>query len=159
MHTTQLDQTDIDILRLLQKDARLSNKQLSLMLRKSISTIFERVNRLKAQGYIEGTITIINRKKFEELWISFTQVQLSDHRGETLTAFQDAVIKFPEVIECYHTTGTFDFILKILVSGMAEYNKFIVEKLANLKNIGSLQSCFVVNEAKRELEYPLKNKG
>ncbi|SMC94590.1 transcriptional regulator, AsnC family [Pedobacter africanus] len=159
MQTNQLDQTDIDILRLLQKDARLSNKQLSAMLHKSISSVFQRVNRLKEQGFILGSFTLINQKKFADIWLSFTQVQLSDHRGEAINAFQTAVIQFTEVLECYNTTGTCDFMLKIAVNDMTEYNRFIVEKLTKLPNVGSLQSFFVVNEAKRELVYPLKSKS
>jgi len=158
MNTNILDQTDLEILRLLQKDARLTNKELALKLHKGSSTMFERVSRLKDLGYITGSVTLIDRNKFDELWISFTQVQLNDHSGEALIAFQNEVIRFPEVLECYHTTGAFDFLLKIVVSDMAGYNKLIVEKLAKLKNVGSLQSCFVVNEAKRELAYPLKDR-
>jgi len=159
MNPTILDQTDLDILRLLQKDARLTNKELALKLHKGSSTMFERVSRLRDLGYITGSVTLIDRNKFDELWISFTQVQLNDHSGEALIAFQTEVIQFPEVLECYHTTGAFDFLLKIVVSDMAGYNKLIVEKLAKLKNVGSLQSCFVVNEAKRELAYPLKDRS
>ncbi|ATP57655.1 AsnC family transcriptional regulator [Pedobacter ginsengisoli] len=158
MNTSILDQTDLEILRLLQKDARLTNKELALKLHKGSSTMFERVSRLKDLGYITGSVTLIDRNKFDELWISFTQVQLNDHSGEALIAFQNEVIRFSEVLECYHTTGAFDFLLKIVVSDMAGYNRLIVEKLAKLKNVGSLQSCFVVNEAKRELAYPLKDR-
>ncbi|HKG07376.1 MAG TPA: Lrp/AsnC family transcriptional regulator [Pedobacter sp.] len=153
-----LDQIDLDILRLLQEDARLTNKELAVKLHKSASTMFERVNRLKENGFIKGSIILINREKFGELWVTFTQVQLNDHRGEALIAFQNEVIQFPEVLECYHTTGNFDFLLKIVVSNMVAYNEVIVQKLATLKNVGSLQSCFVVNEAKRNLAYPLKNR-
>ncbi|WP_449436147.1 Lrp/AsnC family transcriptional regulator [Pedobacter steynii] len=159
MNTSILDQTDLEILRLLQKDARLTNKELALKLHKGSSTMFERVSRLKDLGYITGSVTLIDRNKFDELWISFTQVQLNDHSGEALIAFQNEVIRFSEVLECYHTTGAFDFLLKIVVSDMAGYNRLIVEKLAKLKNVGSLQSCFVVNEAKRELAYPLKDRA
>lgn len=159
MNPTILDQTDLDILRLLQKDARLTNKELALKLHKGSSTMFERVSRLRDLGYITGSVTLIDRNKFDELWISFTQVQLNDHSGEALIAFQNEVIQFPEVLECYHTTGAFDFLLKIVVSDMSGYNRLIVEKLAKLKNVGSLQSCFVVNEAKRELAYPLKDRS
>lgn len=159
MNNVILDQIDLDILRLLQKDARLTNKELAVKLHKSSSTMFERVNRLKDQGFIKGSLMVINREKFDDLWITFTQVQLNDHSGEALTAFQNEVIQFSEVLECYHTTGAFDFLLKIVVSDMAAYNRIIVQKLANLKNVGSLQSCFVVNEAKRDLAYPLKNRA
>jgi DNA-binding Lrp family transcriptional regulator len=159
MNNITLDQTDLDILRLLQKDARLTNKELAAHLHKSASSMFERVNRLKDQGFIKGSVVVINREKFDDLWVTFTLVQLKEHSGEALLAFQNEVIQFPEVLECYHTTGTFDYLLKIVVNDMGSYNKIIVEKLANLKNVGALQSCFVVNEAKRDLAYPLKNRS
>jgi len=158
MNNISLDRTDLDILRLLQEDARLTNKELSLKLHKSASTIFERVNRLREDGFIKGSIILINREKFSELWITFTQVQLKDHMGEALISFQNEVIQFPEVLECYHTTGNFDFLLKIVVTNMTSYNMVIVGKLANLQNVGSLHSCFVVNEAKRNLAYPLQDR-
>lgn len=159
MNNINLDQIDLDILRLLQQDARLTNKELAAELHKSPSTMFERVQRLKDQGFIKGSITVINREKFTDLWVTFTQVQLNDHSGEALQAFQGEVIQFSEVLECYHTTGTFDFLLKIVVNDMNGYNEIITQKLAKLKNVGSLQSCFVVNEAKRNLAYPLKGKA
>lgn len=158
MNNITLDQTDLDILRLLQKDARLTNKELAAQLHKSASSMFERVNKLKDQGFIKGSVVVINRDKFDDLWVTFTLVRLNEHSGEALLAFQNEVIQFPEVLECYHTTGTFDYLLKIVVSDMGSYNKVIVDKLSNLKNVGSLQSCFVVNEAKRDLAYPLKKR-
>lgn len=158
MNNFTLDQTDLDILRLLQKDAGLTNKELAAKLHKSASSMFDRVNRLKDQGFIKGSVVVINRDKFDDLWVTFTLVQLKEHSGEALLAFQNEVIQFPEVLECYHTTGNFDYLLKIVVNDMTSYNKLIVEKLTNLKNVGSLQSCFVVAEAKRDLAYPLKNR-
>lgn len=158
MNNFTLDQTDLDILRLLQEDARRTNKELALKLHKSPSTIFERVNRLREHGFIQGSIILINREKFDELWVTFTQVQLKDHCSEALIDFQNEVIQFPEVLECYHTTGNFDFLLKIVVTNMASYHMVIVDKLARLRNLGALQSCFVVNEAKRNLAYPLQKR-
>ena len=158
MDNTILDRIDLDILRLLQKDARLTNKELAVKLHKGPSTMFERVNRLKNQGFIKENVAIIDLEKFNDLWITFTLVQLKDHSGEALSAFQNEVIRFSEVMECYHTTGTFDYLLKIVVSDMTSYKEIIVEKLANLKNVGALQSCFVVKEAKRDLAYPLRNR-
>jgi Lrp/AsnC family leucine-responsive transcriptional regulator len=158
MNNITLDQTDLDILRLLQKDARLTNKELAAKLHKSASSMFERVNKLKDQGFIKGSVMVINRDKFDDLWVTFTLVRLKEHSGEALQEFQNEVIQFPEVLECYHTTGIFDYLLKIVVNDMNSYNKVIVDKLSNLENVGSLQSCFVVNEAKRDLAYPLKNR-
>lgn len=155
MNALILDKIDLDILRLLQQDARLTSKEIAHALRKGHTTIFSRVNRLRNQGFITGSVTLIDRKKFGDLLIAFTHVHLNEHSCESLTSFQDEVVHFPEVMECYHMTGAFDFLMKIVVKDMAGYNNFLVQKLARLKNVGSLQSYFVINETKRELAYPL----
>jgi DNA-binding Lrp family transcriptional regulator len=156
MNAIILDKIDFDILRLLQQDARLTSKEIAHALRKGHTTIFARVNRLRTQGFIIGSLTLIDRKKFGDLLIAFTHVHLNDHSCESLTSFQEEAIRFPEVMECYHMTGVFDFLMKIVVNDMASYNNFLVQKLARLKNVGSLQSYFVINETKRELAYPLE---
>lgn len=156
MTTTTLDQTDLQLLRLIQKDASLTNKQLGLKLHKAGNTIFNRVERLKEIGYILGTLTIINREKMGEVLSSFTSIQLKDHSTQSLKSFEQEVIKFTEVMECYHMTGDFDFILKIVVTNMQAYKEFVVNKLANLPDVGTVRSQFVINEAKRELAYTLE---
>jgi len=157
MNPITIDHTDLQILRLLQKDAKLTNKELAHALRKGSNTMFDRVNRLKSLGIITGTVTLIDRRKFGELLIAFTHVQINMHSTKSLTEFQQQVINFTEVLECYHMTGVYDFMLKVAVRDMVSYNSFLVDKLAGLEHVGSLQSYFVINEAKRELSYPLED--
>jgi Lrp/AsnC family transcriptional regulator, leucine-responsive regulatory protein len=83
-------------------------------------------------------------------------IQLKDHSTQSLKNFEQEVIKFTEVMECYHMTGDFDFILKIVVSNMQAYKEFVINKLANLPDVGAVRSQFVINEAKRELAYALE---
>jgi Lrp/AsnC family leucine-responsive transcriptional regulator len=155
MTNPTLDQIDLQILSLLQKDAKLSNKELAHKLHKASNTMYDRVNRLKDQGYITGTMTIIDHKKLGERLICFAQVQLNIHTRDVLKEFQYEAVKFTEVMECHHMTGSFDFLLKIVVKDMTSYNEFLVGHIARLKHVGSLQSYFVINEAKRELAYPI----
>lgn len=150
-----LDQVDLDILRLLQQDATLSTKAIAMTLKRVNTTVINRIKRLKDLGYISGSTTLIERKKFGDILIAYTQVHVTDHTAETLLSFQEKAVKFPEVLECYHMTGAFDFLLKIIVKDMVGYNNFLVHKLARIKNIGALQSYFVINESKRNLNYPL----
>src|ERR1700761_7066895 len=97
----QLDKTDIEILKLLQKDAELTNKEISFKLRKSIATVHDRIRRLKADGYIKRTVAILDRKKIQKNLIAFSHVLLNDHAFETLQNFESEVSKFPEVMECF----------------------------------------------------------
>lgn len=151
---TDLDTTDIEILRLLQKNAEMTNKEISLALHKSVATIHERIRRLKEQGYIRRIVAILDRKKIDKGLIAFSQVLLKDHSAHTLKSFEEEVVKFPEVMECFQMTGTFDFILRIATTDMDAYHIFY-RKLATLPDIATVQSFFVLSETKSDTAYPL----
>lgn len=150
-----LDATDVNILKLLQRNARLTIKQLSIELKRSHTPIFERVKRLEEKGYIKRYVAILDRKMIDKNLVAFTHVQLKEHSQEILSSFESEVIKFAEVMECYHMTGAFDFILKIAIKDMDAYHQFLMGKLSKLPNIGTLQSLFVMSEAKNETAYEL----
>lgn len=155
MITNDLDEVDRNILKLLQKDASLTNKEIAYKINKSIATIHERIKRLKDQGYIQRVVAILDRKKINRSLIAFSQVQLNDHTADTLHNFEHAVAKFPEVMECFQMTGTFDFLLRIATSDMEAYHEFYRNKLATLLNITTVQSFFVLSETKSDTAYPL----
>ncbi|MBL4676801.1 MAG: Lrp/AsnC family transcriptional regulator [Mucilaginibacter sp.] len=151
----QLDKADVDILNLLQKDAALTIKEIADKVYKSIPTVHERIRRLKAEGYIQKTVAILDRKKINKSLLTFSQVLLSDHAFDTLANFEREVSKFPEVMECFQMTGTFDFILRIATANMEAYHEFYRHKLATLPNIVTVQSFFVLSETKSDTAYPL----
>lgn len=155
MATHDLDPVDIEILKLLQKDASLTNKEISFKLHKSIATVHERIKRLKEHGYIKRTVAILDRKKINRNLIAFSQVLLNDHTKETLSTFEREVAKFPEVMECFQMTGTFDFVLRIATSDMDAYHDFYRNKLSILPKISTVQSFFVLSETKSDTAYPL----
>ncbi len=152
---SSLDQTDIAILKLLQKDASLTHKEISYKLRKSTATIHERTRKLKEQGYIKAIVAILDRKKIDRSLIAFSQVLLSDHAAETLNRFETEVAKFPEVMECFQMTGAFDFILRIATPDMDAYHDFYRHKLAKLPDIKTVESFFVLSQTKSDTAYPL----
>lgn len=150
-----LDVTDLEILKLLQQNASLTNKEISYKLHKSIATIHERIRRMKDQGYIKRIVAILDSKKINRNLIAFSHVLLNDHTANTLNNFEAEVAKFPEVMECFQMTGTFDFILRIATSDMEAYHHFYRNKLATLPNITTVQSFFVLSETKSDTAYPL----
>ncbi|WP_443947567.1 Lrp/AsnC family transcriptional regulator [Pedobacter sp. AW1-32] len=150
-----LDPTDLQILKMLQEDASLTNKELSAKLNKSIAAIHERIRKLKEQGYIKKIVAILDRKKINRNLIAFSQVLLNDHTAKTLNEFEQEVAKFPEVMECLQMTGANDFLLRIATSDMDAYHLFLRNKLATLPNITTVQSFFVLSEPKSETAYPL----
>ncbi|KQN36142.1 MAG: Lrp/AsnC family transcriptional regulator [Chryseobacterium sp.] len=152
---TDLDITDKEILRILQVNAAITHRQLSDQLYKSVATIHERIRRLKKLGYIKRTVVILDRRMINRNLIAYSQVLLNDHAAETLKGFEDEVIKFPEVMECLQMTGSFDFVLKIATRDMDSYHDFYRQKLATLPNITTVQSFFVLSEAKSDTAYPI----
>ncbi len=149
------DDTDLMILQLLQKNASLTHKEIAFTLHKSVATIHDRTRRLKEQGVIQRTVAILDRIKIGKGLIAFSHVLLNDHMAATLNAFEREVAKFPEVMECFQMTGAFDFILRIATKDMEEYQRFYRTKLANLPNITTVQSFFVLSEVKSDTAYPL----
>ncbi len=152
---TQLDDIDIQLLNFLQRDATLSNKELSLQLNRSVAAIQERRRRLKEQGYISRIVAILDRKKIDRSLMAFSHVLLTSHTAETLGTFEREVSKFDEVLECMQMTGAYDFILRIAVKDMEAYNHFLRHRLATLPNISTVQSFFVLNEVKSDTAYKL----
>ena len=155
MQPAELDSIDLQILRLLQKDASLTNKEIAFELDKSVATVHERIRKLKEQGYIKKIVALLDRKKINKGLIAFSQVLLNDHTAKTLATFEKEVAKFPEVMECFQMTGTFDFILRIATSDMDAYHDFYRNKLATLANITTVQSFFVLSETKSITAYPI----
>lgn len=149
-----LDPTDLAILRMLQDNADLTNKEISAQLYKSVATIHDRIKRLKELGYIKRIVAILDRKKIDKGLVAFSQVLLNDHTVKTLTVFETEVVKFPEVMECFQMTGSFDFILRVATTDMDAYHLFY-RKLATLPNITTVQSFFVLSETKSDTAYPL----
>lgn len=146
----QPDKTDVLILELLQSDARLTNKELADKLGKTITPVYERVRKLEAEGYITGYHAHVNRQKLGRSLLAFTNVQLKQHARQKLLDFEKAIVKFEEVLECYHMTGMYDYLVKVAVSDMNAYQDFIVNKLAKLPDIGTVQSSFVMTEVKHD---------
>jgi Lrp/AsnC family transcriptional regulator, leucine-responsive regulatory protein len=150
-----LDQIDTGILQLLQQDARLTHKEIAYKLNRSVTPIHVRVRRLQEEGYIKRYTAIVNPKKVGINLIAYTQVQLKEHSQEKLKGFQAEVVKLKEVMECYHLTGIFDFLLRIAIRDMEEYNDLLINKLSKLPDVGTMQSFFVMSEAKHETAYAL----
>lgn len=157
MHS--LDATDIRILQLLQHDARMTNKEVADKLGKSVTPVYERIKRLEETGYIARYVALLNKNLIGKHLTAFTTVQLKEHSATALRGFEREVIKFPEVMECYHLTGRFDFLIKIAIGDMNEYNDFLMHKLATLANVGSLETFFVLSEGKVETAYALEAGG
>jgi len=153
-----MDSTDIRILQLLQHDARATSKEIADKLGKSVTAVYERIKRLEQEGYITGYVALVNKDLIGKHLAAYVTVQLTAHSQAALRGFEREVVKFPEVMECYHLLGQLDFLLKVAIKDMSEYERFFMNKLSTLPNLGVVQTLFVMREGKKETAYALELK-
>jgi len=144
-----LDDIDKKLLLLLQTDAKKTTKALSLKLNLSVTAVYERIKKLEKEGVIEKYVALLNSSKIDRNFVVFCHVKLIQHTKEFISKFESQIIKLPEVLECHHVSGDYDYILKILVKDMAAYRSFLVTKLTTLEHIGSTHSTFMISEVKK----------
>lgn len=148
----QLDTIDLQILRLLQEDAKRTNKEIANAINLSVTAVYERIKRLEREGVIKKYVALINKREVGKSFMVFCQIQLAQHTKEFLNAFERDVVKLEEVSECFHTTGDYDYILKVFVKDMEAYREFMVSKLTALKHIGNTRSTFIITDIKNTTE-------
>ena len=144
----KLDEIDLKILRLLQNDAKLTNKALSANLALSVTAVYERIKKLEKTGFIQGYVALVSKEKVDKSFVAFCHVKLVQHTQDNVKQFEREVIAIDEVLECYRLSGDYDYLLKVHVKDMESYRKFMIEKLTNLNHIGSTHSMFMINEVK-----------
>jgi len=148
--TETLDETDLQILRTLQRNARLTTKELADIVHLTPTPVFERQKRLERQGYIKKYVAVLDPEKLNRSLLVFCKVKLKQMNREIAEAFVRQVIRIPEVSECYNTSGTYDYLLKVRASDMKQYQEFLLNKLGKIDSLGSLESTFVMSEVKQD---------
>lgn len=145
----KLDQIDLKILRTLQKNAKLTTKELAEAVNLTPTPVFERQKRLEKQGYIKGYVAVLDPEKLNLSLMVICSVKLKQINKEIAERFTYEINKLPEVIECYNTSGNYDYMLKVRSADMKQYQEFILNKLGAIENVSSIESTFVMNEVKR----------
>ena len=133
---------------MLQKNSKLTNKALSTHLSLSVTAVYERIKKLEKTGIIKGYVALLSKEKLDQSFVAFCHVKLIQHTQDNVKQFEKEVIKIDEVLECYHLSGDYDYLLKVHVKDMESYRNFMIEKLTNLNHIGSTHSMFMINEVK-----------
>ena len=147
------DQTDLGILTLLQQDSRLTHKQIGHKLHKSGTAIQMRIRRLVADGYIKNYTIAVDHKKMGRNLLVYTLVEIKQHSHDSLSKFQEEAGKLACVLECSHVTGSYDFMLKVIIRDIDEYQNLLMNKLAKMPEVGKMQSLFMMAEKKNDLVY------
>ncbi|WP_161971697.1 Lrp/AsnC family transcriptional regulator [Flavobacterium silvisoli] len=150
-----MDTTDKKLLALLQQDTKKTTKELAGKLNLSVTAVYERIKKLEREGIIHKYVALLNRNKVDKGFVVFCHIKLIQHSKEFLTNFERQVIKLDEVLECFHVSGDYDYILKLFVKDMEEYREFMVTKLTTLNHIGSTHSTFMIGEVKNTTAFTL----
>lgn len=151
----KLDRIDIALLKILQKDCKLTNKELSGKLNLSVTAVYERIKKLEREKLIQNYVALLDTEKLDRNFIVLCQVRLERHSREFWGKFEEDVLKLEEVTECLHISGDYDYILKVRVKDMTAFRDFLGEKLTTLEHIGSTHSTFVINEVKTTTAIPV----
>lgn len=143
-----LDSKDIELLRALQQNARLTTKELAQKVHLSPTPVYERWKRLEREGYIKRYAAILDADKLNKGFLVFCNVKLKRMNREIALEFTRRIKDIPEVTECYNISGRFDYLLKIQSPDMKYYQEFIINVLGTIESLGSIESTFVMDEIK-----------
>ena len=150
-----MDAIDKKILMLLQQDAKQNTKEIAEKVGLSVSPTFERIKKLEQKQYIKNYVALLDASKIGKSISVYCQVTLAVHSRELIDDFKQHILVLPEVNGCFHVSGNYDFLLKVAVNDMNEYQKFVIDKLSVIKGISNVQSSFVMEEIKNDFVYNL----
>ena len=151
-----LDHIDLAILRALQKNARLTTKEVAAQVNLSSTPVFERIKRMERDGIIKQDVAIVDDSKLNRGFTVFTSVKLRHCTREAAREFIQCVESLPEVTECYNISGANDYLLKVNVVDMKSYQYFVLGILGTLACVGHIESSFVMEDIKHEYSVVLE---
>ena len=149
-----LDVTDLELLKQLQKNSNITTKELAATVNLSPTPVYERVRKLEKEGYIKGYVALLDAEKLGLELIVFCDITLRQHTKEIGNQFVKDICAVKEVTECYNISGDYDFKLKVLVRDMKHYQDFVINTLGAVSNIGSAHSTFVIGTIKQSYGVP-----
>lgn len=150
-----LDDVDVNILRILQQDGRTTNADLARMVGLSAPSVLQRVRKMEELGIIRGYTCLLNAERLGYGFTIYVQISLSLHQEQPVERFLKAIRSIPQILECYHVGGEYDFLLKIVAEDMPTYQQLVMDKLSQIKGIGKIQSCFVMGTEKSSTRLPI----
>ena len=155
MDVAKLDKIDLRILKLLQEDANLSATDIAEQVGLSQSPCWRRINTLQENGYILSKVAILDRHKLDLGIVAFVNIKLSSHGRNSLEEFEQAIVDYPEIVECWTISGNMDYILRVVTKDMQSYEAFLRKKLLKLEHINEAQSHISMTEVKNTTKLPI----
>lgn len=152
----EIDAIDRRILEILQQDGRITNSDLAEQIGLTPAPTLSRVKKLEAAGYIKRFTAILDQAKLGLPVTVFVAIILESHKLKTTLDFQKAVLQIPEILECHHIAGDEDFLLKVVANSPADFEEFVLGKLARMGGIEKVKSTFVLSSSKLETAIPVR---
>jgi len=154
MSKDKLDRTDLQILKKLQENGKITNLQLSEEIGLSPAPTLERVRKLEAAKIITGYHATVDESTLGIGIKAFIQLSLGRQAENFISEFKDSINMIQEIVECYQVTGTCDFLLKIEVADIPAFEDLITNKLSKVEEIGNMQTLVILSQPKKSMVVP-----
>ena len=150
-----LDNADKSILRILQKDARISNVSLAEQIRLSEAACLRRVRSLEKAGFIDGYVAVLNPAAVGLPGTVFVEITLHQEQQKDLDAFEHAARDVPEVMECYLMTGEYDYLLRVVIKDLDDFERVHRQVLTRLPGVSRIHSNIALRAVKKNTAIPI----
>ena len=150
-----MDSSDLKILDILQRNARISNVSLAESINLSPAPCLRRVRELETSGIIKGYHTLLDADLLGWSVSVFIEIRLEKQVADDLHVFEKAIEDFPEVMECYLMTGTSDYLLRVVSKNLKSLQELITDRLASIPNVATIQSSVALKQVKYKTALPI----
>lgn len=150
----ELSKQEIELLRMLQRNAKFDISDLTERLNMSRTSVYDRIRKLESEGYIKEYVAIIDQRKIGLKFTVIVNVSLNSQRIEYVDEFLAKISDLEEVMEAYVTGGIFDVVLKVVTKDPDSFNDFVAQKLSAIPHISKIQSSFVMRYIKQTSALP-----
>jgi Lrp/AsnC family leucine-responsive transcriptional regulator len=150
-----MDKIDRKILAQLQENAKQNTKEVASKIGLSVTPTYERIKKLEQQKIIKSYVALLDRDKIGKQVVAYCQIILLKHHKHLIDSFKDEILLLPEIMECHHVSGNFDFLLKVVVNNIPDFHQFINEKLSVVDGISTIHSSFVMSSIKETTAFEL----
>mgnify|MGYP006076748181 FL=1 len=147
-NSLNIDETDRQILEILQENAMATAKEMAYDLSLTTTPIYERIKKLQKTGIIKQYVALLDADMLGKSILVFMNITIKDHHSEKRNEFVKEMKKLKTVIEFYHTSGSFDFLVKVRFSDIRSFKNFLVNEVASIQNISDIESQIVLEEIK-----------
>jgi DNA-binding Lrp family transcriptional regulator len=151
-----IDEIDGSILEILQAEGRLSNVDLAKRINLSPPATHARLRRLEELGFIRQYAALLDREKAGFDMLCFVHISLQLHQPRQVEEVRAAVRQIPEVLECHHVTGEYDYLLKVVIRNRKDLERFVLERLTPIPGIARIHTSLVLSEVKNTTQLPLE---